>query len=189
MADDLALAVQKSAAAPDARFDLATLLLQHEVEQFYYDEAALLDDRRYAEWLALFTPDIHYFMPIRRTKTTKDLTKEFTQPGDMAFFDDDHFMLSARVKRLATGYAWAEDPPSRQRHLITNVRILEASGDELSVESGFHLYRTRLHSEEDNWLGHRKDTLRRVDGRLQIARRNIYLEQTVLLSRNLSNFF
>lgn len=190
MADDLALKT------PDARasslpngLDLATLLLQHEVEQFYYQEAAFLDDRRYRDWLALFTPDIHYFMPIRRTKTTKDLAREFTRPGDMAFFDDDHFMLTARVKKIETGYAWAEDPPSRQRHLVTNVRIVDQDADTLEVETGFHFYRTRLHSEEDTWIGHRKDTLRRVEGQLRIARRTIYLEQTILLARNLSNFF
>ncbi|MCB9960503.1 MAG: 3-phenylpropionate/cinnamic acid dioxygenase subunit beta [Hyphomonas sp.] len=169
--------------------DLAALVLQHEIEQFYYHEAALLDGRLYRDWLNLFTPDVHYFMPIRRTKTTKDLDKEFTQPGDMALFDDDHFLLSARVRKLETGYSWAEDPPSRQRHLVTNVRILGQAEDEIDVESGFHFYRTRLHSEEDTWIGHRKDVLRRVEGELKIARRAIYLEQTILLARNLSNFF
>lgn len=188
MADDVALKTQTAPARSDAP-DLSALLLQYEVEQFYYREAALLDDRRYRDWLALFTSDIHYFMPIRRTKTTKDLHKEFTQPGDMAFFDDDLFMLTARVKKLETGYAWAEDPPSRQRHLVSNVRILANDGEEMQVEAGFHFYRTRLHSEEDTWIGHRKDTLRRVEGELRIARRAIYLEQTILLARNLSNFF
>lgn len=175
------------AAVPHDKFSL--LFRQYEVEQFYYDEGALLDERRYEEWLALFTQDIRYWMPIRRTKSSNALDQEFTQPGEMGFFDDDHRMLSARVKKLATGYAWAEDPPSRQRHIITSVRILSEADGELSVESNFHLYRTRLNSEEDNWIGHRKDRLRRVDEGLKIARREIYLEQTVILARNFSNFF
>lgn len=188
MADDIAIAPARTASPLDTA-DISRLLLQYEVEQFYYQEAAFLDERRYRDWLGLLTPDIHYFMPIRRTRTTKDLGREFTEVGDMAYFDDDHFMLTARVKKVETGYSWAEDPPSRQRHLVCNVRILSQDGEELTVETGFHFYRTRLHSEEDNWIGHRKDVLRRVDGSLRIARRAIYLEQTILLARNLSNFF
>ena len=174
---------------PAAKLDLDALLLQHEIEQYYYDEAALLDNREYAAWLTLFTEDCHYFMPVRRTKTSNELEKEFTRPGEIAFFDDDHAMLVARIKKLDTGYAWAEDPPSRQRHLVNNVRVLEIDGEKLKVVSNFHFYRTRLNSEEDNWIGHRVDELVRVDGELKIKTRNIYLEQTVLLSRNLSNFF
>jgi biphenyl 2,3-dioxygenase subunit beta len=75
------------------------------------------------------------------------------------------------------------------RHLITNVRVVADDGHELQVESNFHVYRTRLRSEEDSWIGLRRDLLRRVDGSFRIADRKIFLEQTVLLSRNLSNFF
>ena len=107
----------------------------------------------------------------------------------MAFFDDTKADLSLRVDKLGTGKSWAEDPPSRTRHLIANVRVVEDDGDELGVESNFHLYRTRLKSEEDSWIGSRRDTLRRVEGSFQIVKREVRLEQTVVLSRNMSNFF
>ncbi|MEE8519169.1 MAG: 3-phenylpropionate/cinnamic acid dioxygenase subunit beta [Dehalococcoidia bacterium] len=162
---------------------------QFEIEQFYYDEAALLDERRYDEWIELFTDDTHYWMPIRRTRMANDLEKEFTAPGAMAFFDDGKGPLEARVRKLYTGYAWAEDPPSRTRHFITNVRVIEDDGEQLTVEANFHLYRTRLESEEDSWIGRRRDVLRRTDGSFKIADRKIFLEQTVLLSKNLSSFF
>jgi biphenyl 2,3-dioxygenase subunit beta len=165
------------------------MLLHYEVERFYYDEASLLDAHRYEEWLALFTDDAHYFMPIRRTRTQREMDKEFTRPGEMAFFNDDKMLLAGRVAKLKTGRSWAEDPPSRTRHLITNVRILKDDGRTLEVESNFHVYRTRLNSEETSWIGSRRDLLRRTDGSFQIADRKIFLEQTVLLSRNLSNFF
>jgi biphenyl 2,3-dioxygenase beta subunit len=167
---------------------LADMIRQFEVERFYYDEAALLDARNHADWVKLFTEDTHYFMPLRRTRTRRELDKEFTVPGEMAFFDDNKQMLEGRVKKLDSGTAWAEDPPSRTRHLITNVRVVEDNGDELVVESNFHLYRTRLKSEEDSWIGMRRDTLRRHEGSFQVAKRHIFLEQTLLLSRNLSNF-
>ncbi len=165
------------------------LRLKHEVEEFLFMEADLLDARRYQDWLELLTDDIHYWMPVRRTTTAREVDREFTQPGGVAFFDDDKAMLKMRVDRMLVGGAWAEDPPSRTRRLITNLRILEAEGDELTVASNFLLYRTRLNSEEDQWIGRREERLRRVDGQFRLARRHIFLEQTVILSQNLSSLF
>lgn len=163
--------------------------LQHQLEQFYYDEAAALDERRYSDWVTLFTDDAHYFVPIRRTRTVDELDKEFTNPGDMAYYDDDKAMLEARVRKLETGYSWSEDPPSRTRHCISNVRLIKEDSGELTVESNFMLYRTRLNSEEDLWVGMRRDQLRRENGSFVVADRKVFLDQTVILSRNLSNFF
>jgi len=168
---------------------LDEMLRHFEVERFYYDEAALLDAHRYDEWLALFSDDTRYFMPIRRTRTQREMDKEFTKPGEMAFFDETKMLLAGRIAKLKTGRSWAEDPPSRTRHLITNVRIVKDDGHALEVQSNFHVYRTRLNSEETSWIGSRHDVLRRVGESFQIADRKIFLEQTVILSRNLSNFF
>src|SRR5215475_16101051 len=178
-----------STASQPSQERIAAAVRQYEVERFYYDEAALLDAHRYEEWLALFSDDARYFMPIRRTRTQRELDKEFTRPGEMAFFDDTKQLLEGRVAKLKSGRAWAEDPPSRTRHLITNVRVVKDDGRTLEVESNFHLYRTRLNSEETSWIGSRRDVLRRAGGSFQIADRRIFLEQTVLLARNLSNFF
>jgi biphenyl 2,3-dioxygenase beta subunit len=122
------------------------MLLTFEVEEFLYREASLLDERRLDEWLALTTDDIHYWMPIRRTTTAKEIDNEFTKPGGMAFFDDDKNTLGLRVQRLQVGRAWAEDPPSRTRHVVTNVRILGVDGNDITAASNFMLYRTRLNS-------------------------------------------
>ena len=163
--------------------------LTFEAEQFLYHEADLLDSRRYADWLELLTDDIHYWMPIRRTTTARNIDSEFTAPGAGAFFDDDLATLTLRVKRLQVGRAWAEDPPSRTRRLLTNIRVVGGDTDELEVSLNFQLYRTRLASEEDSWIGRREDRLRRVDGRLKLARRHVFLEQTVILAQNMSNRF
>lgn len=174
---------------PGEDSELQAMRLQFRVEQFYYQEAALLDARQLREWLGLFADDAHYFMPVRRTLTSNQLEKEFTVQGEVAFYDDDFTMLEMRVRKYETGYAWAEDPPSRQRHMINNIRVVSDDSEELIVESNFHLYRTRLNSEEDSWIGMRRDRLRRSEGSFRIARRDIFIDQTVLLSRNLSNFF
>ena len=167
----------------------AKLVTQYEVEQFYYEEAALLDAHKYAEWVELFADDTHYFMPIRRTRSKRELDKEFTKPGEMAYFDDDKMMLNGRALKFASGTSWAEDPPSRTRHMVHNVRVVDNRGEELDIESNFHIYRTRLKSEEDAWVGSRQVTLRRDGESFKIAKRVILLEQTVLLARNLSTFF
>jgi len=164
-------------------------VLQYEVEQFLYAEAALLDARKYREWLGLVAEDIHYWMPIRRTVTNADLDREFTRPGDVAFFDDDRELLEMRVKKLEAGSAWSEDPPSRSRHLVTNVRVLDVEGELITLEACFHLYRTRLNSEVDSWVGRRVDTLRRTGAGFLLAKRHLFLDQTLILSTNMSTIF
>lgn len=165
------------------------LMLRLEAEEFLFMEADLLDSRRYEEWLNVLTDDIHYWMPIRRTTMAREAHREFTERGGMAFFDDDKEILTMRVQRLSFGRAWAEDPPSRTRRLITNVRVLALDGEEVTVASNFQLYRTRLNSEEDNWIGRREDTLRRVEGEFRLAKRHVFLEQTVILAQNMSSLF
>ncbi len=165
------------------------VLLQYEVEQFLYAEAALLDARQYRRWLGLLADDIHYWMPIRRTVTLADIDREFTKLGDMAYFDDDRTLLEVRVRKLEAGSAWSEDPPSRSRHFVSNVRILEIAGDEITVEACFHLYRTRLEADIDSWVGRRVDTLRRTDAGFRLAKRHLFLDQTVVQSTNMSTIF
>src|SRR5690242_17910108 len=165
------------------------MTLQYAVEQFLYDEAALLDARQYREWLALVADEIHYWMPIRRTVTRGDLEFEFTKPGAMAYFDDDRELLEMRVKKLEASSAWSEDPPSRSRHFVSNVRILDISGNEITIDVCFHLYRTRLNTDVDSWVGRRTDVLRRSGNGFKIARRHIFLDQTVIVSKNMSTIF
>jgi len=173
-----------------ATLDIAERVqLQFEIEQFLYEEAALLDARRYRDWLGLLADDIHYWMPIRRTVTLADIDREFTKQGDMAFFDDDRELLEMRVKKLEAGSAWSEDPPSRSRHFVTNVRITGVDGDEVTVDVCFHLYRTRLETEVDSWIGRRTDVLRRQGPSFRLARRHLFLDQTLIRATNMSTIF
>ena len=167
-----------------------TLELQHEVEQFLYLEAALLDDGEFHEWLALFAEDIHYWMPTRYNRTRRERDRDSSAANEIAFFDEDLASLKMRVKRLDTGLAWAEDPPSRTRHLVTNVRIRprDTSG-EYDVTSNFLLYRTRLETDLNIFAGERQDVLRKTGEGWRIARRKIVLDQNVVLAKNLSVFF
>jgi 3-phenylpropionate/cinnamic acid dioxygenase small subunit len=166
------------------------LLLREEIESFLYREAALLDARRFDEWVALFADDLEYWMPVRTNRMRNDEANEFTRIGQSALFDDDKPLLEQRVRKLATGFAWAEDPHSRTRHFVANVRILEErDGNEFLVECAFLLHRSRLNHEHDLWTGRREDVLRRDGGGWKIARRHIFLDDAALGSKNLSVFF
>lgn len=165
------------------------MALQYRVEQFFYDEAALLDARRYEDWLALMAPDIHYWMPIRRTMSQREIAREFTRPGDMAFFNDDLRRLTLRVKKLGAGSAWSEDPPSRSRHYVSNVRITGIIDGDIHTDSCFYLYRARLNTEVDVWTGRREEILRPHGDSFQLVRRHLFIDQTLIRSTNMSTLF
>ena len=102
---------------------LAYLDLMREIEDFYYAEADLLDERRYEAWLDLFTDDIRYWMPIRKNVAFADLAKETTGENDISWIDDDKLTLTKRVKQLLTGVHWAEEPLSRVSHVSMSLTI------------------------------------------------------------------
>jgi 3-phenylpropionate/cinnamic acid dioxygenase small subunit len=164
--------------------------LRHKVEDFLYLEAELLDDRKLREWLDLLTDDMRYWMPIRYNplERPEDLSDELAKPGDGYYFDDDKKSLSLRIERVYVKSAWAEMPPSRTRHLISNVRIKNDDGREMEVHSNFLVYRTRLESDQDIFVGTRQDILRRVNDGFKIAKRTIILDQAVLNAKNISIF-
>jgi 3-phenylpropionate/cinnamic acid dioxygenase small subunit len=165
--------------------------LQLEIEQYYYHEAELLDDHLYEEWLDLFSGDSRYWMPTRANRNLREQDKEVSAEGEFALFDDNKKSLSWRVKQMESLAHWAENPRSRTRHLISNVRIApRKSHGEYEVKSNFICYRNRLQDEVDIWAGERIDLLRRDEEQeLHIARRKILLDQNVVLSKNLSVFF
>jgi len=176
--------------------------LIREIERFLYREARLLDERRFDEWLALLTEDVRYWMGARsnryprRSKAIAILDPDryveddMTHDGELAIFDEDKHSLTGRVARLDTGMAWAEDPPSRTRHLITNIELSPGPTlSELEVHSNFIVYRSRGETEQDFYVGARRDLLRRSDGEWKIADRKITLDQNVLLAKNVSIFF
>jgi 3-phenylpropionate/cinnamic acid dioxygenase small subunit len=172
-----------------ATVEVAQRDLWYALMQFYIHEAWLLDDRKFDDWLELFTDDVFYFMPRRRNVHRKDLAQELTEVGDLAIFEDDKTYLRMRVERLQTGMAWAEDPPSRTRHLIGNLVVQPLPNGEVQAKTAFILYRSHHETEENIFAGSREDVLRQVAGQWKIARRIIVLDANVILAKNLSVFF
>jgi len=157
-----------------------------EVEQFLYREARFLDNRRFREWLEMLTDDIRYWMPAR--ETVGGQPDAVSGDGEMAFFDDDKVFLAARIERLRSSLAHAEQPPSRLRYFISNVEIEELDEDEFGVRCNLLVYQSRLERTEVTYMGRREDRLRRVNGSWCIASRKVILDQT-LVPRSISIFF
>ena len=175
--------------------NIAHLLLKEEIEEFLFQEAELLDERKFEEWLDLLTDDIRYWMPMRRNVKFGELDREFTREGqDINWFDEGKDTLERRVKQILTGVHWAEEPLSRICHFVTNVQLLNVAPSaseptEVSVKCRFLVYRNRVQTETDFLIGKREDTLRKVEGAWKIAQRKIILDQNVLLAKNLTFFF
>lgn len=179
---------------PPLPFDDRRHLQAH---QFLVNEAYLLDAQRYEDWLDLLTDDVRYLMPVRVT-TARGAGFDSTPdrgPG-MAHFDEDKYSLRQRVARIGTEHAWAEDPPSRLRHFITNVRTFASDNStDLIVESAELLFRSRGDVNDAALMScGREDLLRWCDPAvagprtLKLARRTIIADESVLRMQNLAVF-
>jgi len=156
-------------------------------EDFLVAEAALLDERRFDEWIQLFTEDLEYVVPvrtIRRNGNGSDVDWESRH------YDDDYASMSLRVRRLGTDVAWSEDPPSFTRRVLGNFRYAPGpAATELTVKTNLLLFRSRgTTGEHDLIAGERTDVLRLVEGELKIAKRHVVLDQAMLGTKNLGVF-
>lgn len=161
--------------------------LYAEVVDWIHTECELLDEYREREWLErMVSQDIVYQVPLRQTV---ERSRGFGFADTTYHLDERYGSLESRVARNETQFAWAEDPPSRVRHYVTNIRVSGAD-EELQVRSNVMVYRTRQDQFDPQLLGgERHDVLRREDGVLKLVNRRMLLDLTVIGTHNLSIFF
>ena len=166
------------------------MLLQASVSDFLYREADLLDERRYTEWLDMLAEDYQYSVPLRMNVAYGETdAREETQAGrEICWFDEGKSTAELRVQQLNTGVHWAEEPVSRVSHLVTNIRLDVIDMPEVEVSCRFLVYRNRVADETDFLVGRRRDRVRQVGDTWQLVRRELLLDQSVLLAKNLSIF-
>lgn len=152
---------------------------RQQVEDFLYEEAALLDAWKLDEWLALLTEDATYRVPSNDRPEADPRATLFTIADDIA-------RLRARVTRLKDRNAHAEFPPSRTRRLISNVRIV--GRDPLRVEANFVVYRYRRNEDVREYVGRYRFVLKMVDGKMRIAAREAILDALELASLGAVSF-
>jgi p-cumate 2,3-dioxygenase beta subunit len=143
-----------------------------EVEEFLIYEAALLDEWRLEEWLALMTPDARYLVP--------PLDAPDADHRDTLFLiADDRRTLASRVRQLLSGTTWAENPRSRTRRLITNVRLLAWDNGEARVTANFAVWRFQ-HEQSDVYVGQYRHVLVRDLSGLLLRERRAVLDLETL---------
>jgi 3-phenylpropionate/cinnamic acid dioxygenase small subunit len=160
----------------------------NEIVEFLYEEAELLDNLKLQEWGALLAPDLIYTAPLRQTLGSARQSETYVR--SMQHFHDDYRSMMGRIMRLTGKSAWAEDPPSRTRRLVTNVRV-RTSGDanEFGVMSCMLVTRSRFNFDDFDLIsGERHDVLRRDGASFKLVRREILLDQAVLGTPNLAIF-
>jgi 3-phenylpropionate/cinnamic acid dioxygenase small subunit len=155
---------------------------RQQIEDLLSREAHLLDERRFREWLDLFTEDVEYLMPLTEHVQGK------VAPAGHPIIKDDKNTMRARVAKDETGWSHVETPVSMTCHLISNILVEDEADGEVTVKSSFMVRQARKLRDEAFWVGRRHDRVRRVEGQWLIARRCVFLDATVL-PRGVSIFF
>ncbi len=163
----------------------------HAITQFLFDEAEALDEWRLRDWLGMLTEDVIYQVPIRVHKEVTDDNRVTGVMPNSFHLDESRTSLEMRVERVETGFAWAEEPPTRTRHLVGNIRVREGdAADSVAVRSNVLLYHTRWDRPEYTVLSaERHDVLRHDGQRWLLARRVAVPDNTVIPTLNMSFFF
>lgn len=170
---------------------LVSLQLHHEISQFLAHEAALLDDWKFRDWLDLLDETLAYTMRTTVNAQTRDRRKG-KQPPTTWIFNDTKSQLERRIALLETGMAWAEEPPSRTRHLITNCQVEETEHvGVFAVRVNYILYRAQKERDESFYVGTRFDLVKQADNATgwRLLKREIVLDQATITSHNLSVLF
>lgn len=162
--------------------------LYRQVVEWLHLEAELLDDRREREWLEhMVSRSIIYQVPVR---TTVERSRGLGFLEGTFHLDERYGSLNSRIARNESGYAWAEDPPSRCRHHVSCIRAGKLIDGTVSVRSNVLIYRTRQDYTTPQILSaERQDVLRLEDGVLRLAKRVVLLDMTAIASHNLAFFF
>ncbi|UFI06515.1 aromatic-ring-hydroxylating dioxygenase subunit beta [Roseibium aggregatum] len=137
---------------------------REEVIDFIYDEARMLDEGRYSEWLSLWLGDGHYWMPLDYKQTDPHLVTSLLY--------EDMFMLRLRVERLNGARTFSQKPKSRCHHVIQRPFIDKMDGDRIVTNTSMHYVETRL---DEQFLLALTATheLKVVDGEIRIANKRV----------------
>jgi 3-phenylpropionate/cinnamic acid dioxygenase small subunit len=165
---------------------------QLSLEQFYYAEARLLDNRQFQQWLALLSEDIQYIVPARpnlqvdnRLRGSEDMLSVERELEDAASMgcplrEENLVLLSVRVERAYKMNSWSENPPARTRRIIGNVERLQEDSGRLSMISNFHLHYSRPGCNNVLYSGQRRDTLLAHEDSYKIAHRVVVMDYTTI---------
>ncbi|HEX7007996.1 MAG TPA: aromatic-ring-hydroxylating dioxygenase subunit beta [Alphaproteobacteria bacterium] len=136
------------------------------IERFLYREARLMDEHRYAEWLALWADDACYWVPCN--------DDDIDPMREVSIIYDDRERLEQRIERLMSGSVLAQDPKPRMRRVVSNIEVEDTGGAEVLVQSNFILGVARGETQQI-WAGRTIHKLRRTGADFKIVHKKVML--------------
>lgn len=189
-----------AARAVTATTDRLTALLadidpavERALTRFLYEEVQVLDDWDWGAWLDFFADDAMYWAPTQEDRLSRERSQRINDFRTSAYFEETTVQLKQRVDRLLTNQAWGEEPPSRSRHIIANIRVTKGlADDEYVVKSNFYDYRSNGQRSQDSITGERIDRIVRDPSSpwgYLIRERRVLFDMSTILNKNLSLFY
>lgn len=172
------------------------------VEQFYYREARLLDERCFQQWFELVDESLEYSMPTRyvpQPQTRDQGDEEFlsvdreldrAEEGRGSPLRTDGYMETlVRVARPYNANAWADSPPPRTRRMISNVEVEAVAENEYKVYSNFQMFYSHRRDDNHIYSGARRDLLKEIAGSFKIFRREVITDWDIITVPTLALIF
>ncbi|WP_420176532.1 aromatic-ring-hydroxylating dioxygenase subunit beta [Luteococcus sp. OSA5] len=168
--------------------------VQRGIERFLYEEVQVLDDLEWGDWIDFFAEDLVYWAPVQEERYARERRENRIKKfGTSVYFEENKVQLTQRVDRLLTNMAWGEEPPSRARHVISNIRVTKGVREgEYVVKSNFYDYRSNGQRYHDSITGERTDIIIKDENSTWgylIRERRILFDMAMILNKNLSLFY
>lgn len=178
---------------------LTNLKKIHEIQQFYYREARMLDERKFQSWLDLLAPGIEYSMPARgncganaalkNCEEMLDLSPELSEGLAPPLRDDNLLTLTFRANRTTSALAVADNPLTRTRRSVNNIEVYRQGGRAYRVYNNVIMSFSRHGQDNHQYSFQRQDVLVRSGGALKIRKRRIIVEWNVITAPTMALIF
>lgn len=162
----------------------------HEIQQFYYREARMLDERKFQSWMDLLAPDIEYTMPNRTNCATDvrlknkeeilNLDQELSRGMEAPLRDDNLMTLTFRANRPTSALAVADNPLTRTRRSVNNIEIYVQGPKMFKVYNNVSMSYSRHAKDNHQYNFHRQDMLQVIGGELKLLKRKIIIEWNII---------
>ena len=175
------------------------LALYHQISQFYYREARILDNRQFQTWMKLLAPDIEYTIPARNNvmmdvglknlEQILNVEQEINTEDEVPFRADNMITLSLRANRPTNPIAWADNPLTRTCRHVSNIEVYEQGKDEWIVYSNVLMTYSRHSDNNFTFSCRRQDSLQRIEGEFMLAKRKVVLDWNTVTAPTLAILF
>ncbi|NRB41309.1 MAG: hypothetical protein HRU20_23025 [Pseudomonadales bacterium] len=168
----------------------------HQIQQFYYREARMLDERQFQSWIDLLAPGIEYTMPnrsncgvdikLKNKEEILNIDQELSTGLQPHIRDDNLMTLTFRANRPTSGLSMTDNPLTRTRRSISNIEIYKHGHKTFKVYNNVNMSYSKYEKDNHQYNFQRQDVLQVIDGGLKILQRKIIIEWNVITAPTLA---